>query len=43
MVKTAKNNIIDQKPNTPIFPSVIAHGNKKAISRSKIMKSIATK
>ena len=35
--------IIDEKPNRPIFPSDIAHGNKKAISRSNMMNKIATK
>ena len=35
--------IIDEKPNRPMFPNDIAHGNKKAISRSKIMNRIATK
>ena len=31
------------KPNKPIFPKEIAHGNKKAISKSKIINKIATK
>ena len=35
--------IIDEKPNKPIFPSEIAHGNKKAISKSNIINKIATK
>ena len=35
--------IIDEKPNRPMFPNDIAHGNKKAISKSNIIKSIATK
>ena len=39
----AKNNIIDQKPNIPIVPKVIAQGNKNAISKSNIIKRIATK
>ena len=38
-----KKIIIDEKPKIPIFPSDIAQGNKNAISRSKIIKSIATK
>ena len=38
-----KKIIIEEKPNKPIFPKEIAHGNKKAISRSKIIKRIATK
>ena len=33
--------IIDQKPNAPIFPKDIAHGNKNAISKSKIINNIA--
>ena len=35
--------IIDEKPNNPIFPKEIAQGNKKAISKSNIIKRIATK
>ena len=35
--------IIDAKPRAPMFPNDIAHGNKKAISRSKIINNIATK
>ena len=31
-----------QKPKMPISSSTIAHGNRKAISRSKIIKRIAT-
>ena len=38
-----KKIIIEEKPNKPIFPSEIAHGNKKAISKSKIIKRMATK
>ena len=38
-----KKIIIEVKPKIPIFPNEIAHGNKNAISRSKIIKSIATK
>ena len=30
-------------PKRPVFPNVIAHGNRNAISKSKIMKSIATR
>ena len=32
-----KKIIIDEKPNNPIFPRDIAHGNKNAISKSKII------
>ena len=35
--------IIDEKPNRPMFPNDIAHGNRKAISRSNIINRIATK
>ena len=35
--------IIDEKPNNPMFPSEIAHGNKKAISKSNMINNIATK
>ena len=38
-----KKIIIEEKPNNPIFPREIAQGNKKAISRSKMMNKIATK
>ena len=38
-----KKIIIDVKPKIPMFPSDIAQGNKKAISRSNIMNKIATK
>ena len=38
-----KKIIIDVKPRIPIFPNEIAQGNKNAISKSKIMKRIATK
>ena len=31
------------KPNTPIAPREIAQGNRNAISKSNIMKSIATR
>ena len=35
--------IIDEKPSNPILPNEIAHGNKKAISKSKMINKIATK
>ena len=38
-----KKIIIETNPNNPMFPSEIAHGNKNAISRSKMMNKIATK
>ena len=38
-----KKIIIEEKPNMPIFPKEIAHGKRKAISKSKIIKRIATK
>ena len=38
-----KKIIIEENPNIPMFPSEIAHGNKKAISKSKIMNKIATR
>ena len=38
-----KKIIIDVKPSIPIFPNDIAHGNKNAISKSKIINKIATK
>ena len=38
-----KKIIIEENPKMPIFPNEIAHGNKNAISRSKIIKSIATR
>ena len=38
-----KKIIIDVKPNKPILPNDIAHGKRNAISKSKIIKSIATK
>ena len=38
-----KKIIIDEKPSNPILPREIAHGNKKAISKSKIMNKIATR
>ena len=43
MVKTVRNIIIDQKPNNPILPRVIAHGNKKATSKSNIINRIREK
>ena len=33
-----KKIIIEAKPSAPMFPNEIAHGNKNAISRSKIIK-----
>ena len=41
-VKINKKIIIEIKPNKPIFPKEIAHGNKNAISKSKIINNIAT-
>src|SRR5690606_21977900 len=38
MVSTPRNTIIDQKPSIPISPKDTAHGNRKATSRSKMMK-----
>ena len=38
-----KKIIIEENPSMPIFPSEIAQGNKKAISKSKIINKIATK
>jgi hypothetical protein len=38
-----KKIIIEVKPSNPIFPKDIAHGNKNAISRSKIINKIATR
>ena len=38
-----KKIIIDEKPNKPMFPREIAQGKRKAISKSKIIKRIATK
>ena len=35
-----KKIIIDVKPKIPIFPKETAHGNKNAISRSKIINNI---
>ena len=37
-----KKTIIEKKPNIPIFPNEIAQGNKNAISKSNIIKRIAT-
>ena len=36
-----KKIIIEVKPKIPIFPKEIAHGNKNAISRSKIMNELS--
>ena len=38
-----KNIIIDQNPAAPIFPKVMDQGNKKIISKSKIMNNIETR
>ena len=38
-----KKIIIEEKPNIPILPREIAQGNKNAISKSKIINSMATK
>ena len=38
-----KKIIIDVKPRIPMFPNDIAHGNKNAISKSKIINNIATR
>ena len=43
MVKTARNTIIDQKPNTPMCWKLTAQGNRNATSRSKMMKRIDTR
>jgi hypothetical protein len=44
-VRIARNNIIAQKPalHAPSSPSTTPHGKRKAISRSKMMKRIATR
>ena len=42
-VRINKKIIIDVKPKIPMLPSDTAQGNKKAISKSNIIKSIATK
>ena len=39
-VSTPRNTIIDQKPNRPMLAEATAHGNRKATSRSKMMKRI---
>ena len=41
--KINKKIIIDTNPNKPILPNEIAHGKRKAISKSNIIKSIATR
>ena len=38
-----KKIIIEIKPKIPILPKDIAHGKRKAISKSNIIKRIATK
>jgi hypothetical protein len=42
-VSIVKKNIIEKKPKKPMSPKTIAHGNKNATSRSKIINKIATK
>ena len=41
--KTSKKNEIAAKPGQPNFLTDTAHGNKKAVSKSKIINKIATK
>jgi hypothetical protein len=43
MVRSPRKTIIDQNPNMPIRPSVMAQGNRKATSRSKMMNRIETR
>ena len=43
IVSINRKIIIDEKPSNPIFPKEIAHGNRNAISKSKIINKIATK
>ena len=38
-----KKIIIEINPKNPIVPNEIAHGNKKAISKSNMINKIATK
>ena len=42
-VKINKNIIMEQNPKIPILPNEMAHGKRKAISKSKIINKIATK
>src|SRR5690606_13622721 len=42
-VNSPRNTIIDPKPKRPVSESVTAQGNRKATSRSKMMKWIATR
>jgi hypothetical protein len=42
-VSKIRKTIIDQNPKTPIFSKETAQGKRKAISKSKIIKRIATK
>ena len=35
--------IIEKNPNSPIFDKDMAHGNRKAISKSNMMNNIATR
>ena len=43
IVNINRKIIIEQKPSRPMFPSEIAHGKRKAISKSKMINNIATK
>lgn len=43
MVKINKNINIELNPQKPICPATTDQGNKKVISKSNIIKSIATK
>ena len=42
ITKTSKKNEIAAKPGQPNFLTATAHGNKNAVSRSKIINKIAT-
>ena len=42
-VSTSKKIAIDQKPVKPIVLKVSDHGNRKLISKSKIMNKMATR
>ena len=43
LITTHDSPTLAQKPISPIFPREMAHGNKKAISKSNIIKRIATR
>ena len=43
IVRMLRKITIDQKPKAPISPREIAHGNKNATSRSKIINKMATR